>query len=64
MAPAISPSLTSSRAGSPGSGLGLGLAIVDRLLAAMAASLELRDTPGGGLTAVTASLRVGRPDSR
>jgi two-component system, OmpR family, sensor histidine kinase KdpD len=35
-----------------GGGLGLGLAIADRLLAAMGSSLELRDTPGGGLTAV------------
>lgn len=33
-------------------GLGLGLAIVDRLLAAMDGSLEFRDTPDGGLTAV------------
>ena len=45
----------------PGSGLGLGLAIVDRLLAAMAASLELRDTPGGGLTAVV-SLPLAHSD--
>ncbi len=36
----------------PNTGLGLGLAIADRLVAAMAGSLELRDTPGGGLTAV------------
>lgn len=35
-----------------GGGLGLGLAIADRLIAAMNGSLELRDTPGGGLTAV------------
>lgn len=33
-------------------GLGLGLAIVDRLVAAMNGTLELRDTPDGGLTAV------------
>jgi len=33
-------------------GLGLGLAIADRLIAAMYGTLELRDTPGGGLTAV------------
>lgn len=31
-------------------GLGLGLAIADRLIAAMNGRLELRDTPGGGLT--------------
>lgn len=33
-------------------GLGLGLAIADRLIASMNGRLELRDTPGGGLTAV------------
>jgi len=33
-------------------GLGLGLAIAVGLTDAMGASLELRDTPGGGLTAV------------
>lgn len=33
-------------------GLGLGLAIADRLIASMNGQLELRDTPGGGLTAV------------
>ena len=31
-------------------GVGLGLAIADRLIAAMQGRLELRDTPGGGLT--------------
>lgn len=31
-------------------GVGLGLAIADRLIAAMNGRLELRDTPGGGLT--------------
>jgi two-component system sensor histidine kinase KdpD len=35
-------------------GLGLGLAIADRLVAAMGGQLELRDTPGGGLTVVVA----------
>lgn len=35
-------------------GLGLGLAIVDRLVAAMHGRLELRETPNGGLTAVVA----------
>ena len=35
-----------------GGGLGLGLAIADRLIVAMNGSLELRDTPSGGLTAV------------
>ena len=33
-------------------GVGLGLAIADRLIAAMNGRLELRDTPGGGLTVV------------
>ena len=33
-------------------GLGLGLAIADRMIAALNGNLELRDTPGGGLTAV------------
>lgn len=33
-------------------GLGLGLAIADRLIVSMNGNLELRDTPGGGLTAV------------
>lgn len=33
-------------------GLGLGLAIADRLIAANGGRLELRDTPGGGVTAV------------
>ena len=33
-------------------GLGLGLAIADQMTAAMGGDLELRDTPGGGLTAV------------
>lgn len=37
-----------------GGGLGLGLAIADRLVAAMGGSLVLRDTPGGGLTVVLA----------
>ncbi|MFZ9628153.1 MAG: sensor histidine kinase [Ilumatobacteraceae bacterium] len=40
--------LDDSKAG----GLGLGLAIVDRMIVAMNGRLELRDTPGGGLTAV------------
>ena len=39
-------------------GLGLGLAIADRLVEAMGGELELRDTPGGGLTVVV-SLPVG-----
>ena len=47
--------LDDSKAG----GLGLGLAIVDRMVVAMNGRLELRDTPGGGLTAVVA-LQVHR----
>ncbi len=39
-------------------GLGLGLAIADRLLAAVGGRLEMRDTPGGGLTTV-AVLPIG-----
>ena len=39
-------------------GLGLGLAIVDRLIAAMGGRLELHDTPDGGLTALVAMPRV------
>ena len=35
-----------------GGGLGLGLAIADRLVASMNGHLELRETAGGGLTAV------------
>ena len=35
-------------------GLGLGLAIADRMIAAMNGTLELRDTPRGGLTVVVA----------
>lgn len=35
-----------------GAGLGLGLAIADRLVVGMGGTLELRDTPGGGLTVV------------
>ncbi len=41
-------------------GLGLGLAIADRFVAAMGGTLELRDTPGGGLTAVV-SLPISGP---
>ena len=43
---------------STGGGLGLGLAIADRLVVAMAGALDLRDTPGGGLTAVVALPRA------
>ena len=43
-------------------GLGLGLAIADRLIAAMNGRLELRDTPGGGLTvAIVLSCAEGTP---
>lgn len=45
-------------------GLGLGLAIVDRLLAAMGGRLELHDTPGGGLTAVVALTRPQASETR
>jgi two-component system, OmpR family, sensor histidine kinase KdpD len=45
-------------------GLGLGLAIVDRLLAAMGGRLELHDTPGGGLTAVVALARSQASETR
>lgn len=41
-------------------GLGLGLAIADRLIAAMDGRLELRDTPGGGLTAVVIIPSAGK----
>ena len=40
-------------------GIGLGLAIVDRLVEAMNGRLELRDTPDGGLTAVLILRRAG-----
>ncbi len=43
-------------------GLGLGLAIADRFVAAMGGTLELRDTPGGGLTAVV-TLPMASPTS-
>jgi signal transduction histidine kinase len=39
------------RAGAPGTGTGLGLAVVHRLVTADGGSIELRDTPGGGLDA-------------
>lgn len=42
-----------------GGGLGLGLAIADRLVASMNGRLELRETVGGGLTAVV-SLQTGQ----
>jgi len=45
-------------------GLGLGLAIVDRLIAAMHGGLELRDTPDGGLTAIVTLRRAGRDGRR
>ena len=45
-----------------GGGLGLGLAIADRLVAAMGGTLELRDTPGGGLTVVVAMPASSAPD--
>lgn len=42
-------------------GLGLGLAIADRLVAAVGGRLELRETPGGGLTSVTFLPIAGGP---
>jgi two-component system sensor histidine kinase KdpD len=45
-----------------GGGLGLGLAIADRLVAAMGGTLELRDTPGGGLTVVVTMPASSIPD--
>lgn len=39
-------------------GLGLGLAIAERLLSAMSGSLRLTDTPGGGLTAIVSLRRT------
>ncbi len=48
---------------SPHGGLGLGLSIADRLVAAMNGRLELRDTPGGGLTTVVI-LRAYNEESR
>ena len=44
-------------AASPG-GLGLGLAIVDRMVTAMGGTLGLGDTPGGGLTARVSLRRI------
>ncbi len=40
------------RAGTPGGGTGLGLAVVHRLVTADGGSVELSDPPGGGLEAV------------
>ena len=43
--------MASGKAITPVSGVGLGLAIASGLSQAIGASLKLRDTPGGGLTA-------------
>lgn len=49
------------------SGVGLGLAIAEGLTAAMGGELELRDTPGGGLTVLVslpAATAAGAPDAK
>jgi two-component system, OmpR family, sensor histidine kinase KdpD len=45
------PNVTGSAPATPGGGVGLGLAIAGGLSQAIGATLNLRDTPGGGLTA-------------
>ena len=51
------------RAGAPGTGTGLGLAVVHRLVTADGGSIELRDAAGGGLDA-TIRLRGGPNTAR
>jgi signal transduction histidine kinase len=47
------------RAGPPGTGTGLGLAVVHRLVTADGGTIELREAPGGGLDA---AIRLRRAD--
>jgi signal transduction histidine kinase len=49
------------RAGPPGAGTGLGLAVVQRLVTADGGTIELRDGPHGGLEAVIALRAPARP---
>ena len=50
------------RAGPPGSGTGLGLAVVHRLVTADGGTVELRQAPGGGLDATLRLRRAPSPN--